>query len=307
MAPAPILKTIVQTLMGLGFRLLDTAHHPSYVTLTVVRVDEFGVVAKYLFACLEDDHLLAVGDVAALEKKATRERSALVIVGALATYRSDLVAITRNEFFGRLGGPISALLPLESEYSTQLAILGHNDLPEGMTGKADIRFEEYVHAGLQFMLQDRVVRYGQERLFEAVPDGLVTGRRSLLMLYDAKAAGDGYKVTLDSIRQFADYVNKFHSQYETYTGRLFCFLVISGDFQAEGTLEERAAQLYAECAIQARFMKASEMGKIVALMADNPTYRQTIDWKAVFSKTLITFDAVQDNLKARIRDKVIQK
>lgn len=167
-------------------------------------------------------------------------------------------------------------------------------------------FEEYVHAGLQFILQDRVVRYGQERLFESVPDGLVAGNRSPLMIYDAKAAMDAYAISATSIRQFADYVRTFHRRYESLTGKLHAFLLVSGHFATEASIEDRSAQLFADCGVPLRTLRAEEMAKIVALFAERPSFPRAIDWRTIFSKTVITAASVEANLEARTRDGVIR-
>ncbi len=207
---------------------VDTHHKPSYIALNAGRRDEFGVETLYLFACVADDRELSEEDIRSLKKVAQHEGSSLVVVGSLSQTPDDVAILSSKELLGRLGGPILALLPLEPEFPDRLRTLGHNELPAGITGKPDTVFEEYVHAGLQFILQDRVVRYGQERLFEALPDGLVAGHRSPLILYDAKAAKSGYEINSTTIRQFADYVRTFHARYEGFTGRLFAFVLISG-------------------------------------------------------------------------------
>jgi len=305
MKQGPEISTLVRTLLSVGFRITDTHHKPSYIALSAARRDEFGVENRYLFACVAAHRELAEDDVRSLKNAAQHDGSALVIVGCVSPTPSDVPVISDKELFGRLGGPVTALLPLEPEFPERVRILGYNELPPGMAGKPDTSFEEYVHAGLQFVLQDRVVRYGQERLFEALPDGLVAGHRSPLMLYDAKAAKGGYEVKSTTIRQFADYVRTFHSRYEGFTGRLFAFLVISGDFQVEGGLEERSSQLYAECTVPLRTCTADEMAKIIALLAERPSYRQAIDWKLIFSRTVITAQLVEENLAARLRDGAI--
>jgi len=301
------LPTVVRTLLSVGFQIVTTEHKPSYIGIVASRVDEFGVPNRYLFACVALDRALPEEDVVVLQKLADHHKAALVVIGTVATARRDLGVMTVEELLGRLGGPVSALLPLELGYPKALAILGHNSLPPGVAGKPDTLFEEYVHAGLQFILQDRVVRYGQERLFEAVPDGLVAGSRSPLMIYDAKASKDGYDVTANSIRQFADYVRTFHRRYESFTGKLYAFLLVSGHFETKGTLEDRSAQLFADCEVPLRTLASEEMSKIVALFAERPTYRLAIDWRAIFSKTIITAASVEANLEARGRDRVIQR
>ena len=305
MKNGPQLSTLVRTLLSVGFRIASTQRKPSYIALTAVRRDEFGVENKYVFACVEETCALSDEDVGSLQKNAEFEHGALVIVGRLSSAIKEVSVLTTQEFLGRLGGPVLALLPLEPDFPNRLSILGHNALPPGLSGNPDTLFEEYVHAGLQFILQDRVVRYGQDRRFEAVPDGLVAGHRSPLMLYDAKAAKDGYEISANSIRQFGDYVRAFHSRYEAFTGHLYAFLLVSGHFQVEGSLEERSAQLFADCNVPLRTIASDEMAKIVGLLAERPAQRQVIDWKAIFARTVITVDDFKRNLEARVRDGVI--
>jgi hypothetical protein len=302
-----VLRQVVGTLISAGFRIVNTHRKPYYAALTVGRRDDFDVENRYIIACCEPDYVLTEGDVRSLERQADSERASPIAIGKAISASESVRILNLDEFFGRLGGAVSALLPLESEYPERLRLLGHNRLPVGLVGRPDDLFEEYVHAGLEFVLHDRVVRYGQERRGEPVPDGFVSGRRSLLMLYDAKAANDGYQVTRDTIRQFADYVRKFHEQYEPYTGRLYCFVAISGHFASEDTLEERSAQLYEDCSVPLRFLTADEMSGIVRIFAERPSYRQAIAWKQVFAKVLITSETVERNLHARERDAVIRR
>lgn len=305
MKPEETLPTIVRTLLSLGFQIIHSSRKPAYMALCIARLDELGVENRYVLACCETDYRLSEGDIQSLRRLAEQERAAPVVLGAAENSPTGIPVMTIDNFLARLGGPVSALLPLEPDFPEQLRILGNNALPPGLAGKPDTIFEEYVHAGLQFLLQDRVVRYGQERRFEALPDGLVPGRRSPLMLYDAKAAAGGYHVTIATIRQFADYVRKFHDRYENYVDRLFSFLVISGQFSSDETLQDRSDQLYAECGVRLAFMPADEMAAIIAILADRPVYRSAIDWKEIFSKTTVTADLVRKSIEARRRDGVI--
>jgi hypothetical protein len=306
MKDALLLPTVIRTLLSVGFQIVTTEHKPSYIGLIASRIDDFGVKSRYLFACSASDRTITEDDQVALQRLANHHNAALVVIGSVAVASAQVPVLTVEELLGRLGGPVKALLPLEPGYPEALSILGHNELPPGFAGKPDTIFEEYVHAGLEFTLQDRVVRYGQERLFEALPDGLVAGHRSPLMMYDAKAAKSGYEVTANSIRQFGDYVRTFHSRYESYTGRLFAFVLVSGHFETEGSLEDRCSQLFADCGVPLRTLTAEEMARIVALFADRPRYRGAIDWRSIFSKTIVTAASVEENLEARKRDGVIQ-
>jgi hypothetical protein len=269
------------------------------------RTDEFGVRGRYVIACTGESGPLSVTDCQGLAKLANHENGSLVIVGAVAEAMPDVPTLSLEELLGRLGGSVPTFLPLEPEYREQLEILGHNRLPNRLVGRADDLFEQYVYAGLQFLFQDKVVRYGQERRFEALPDGLVIGHRSPLILYDAKAYADGYSVTKQTIRQFGDYVRQFHQRYERYTGRVHAFLVISGHFNCGGNMQERSSELYADCQVPLCSLTATEMGKIVAMLAERPSFRQAIDWASIFSKPEIRADAVEKSLAARKRDGII--
>jgi len=69
-----------------------------------------------------------------------------------------------------LGGPIKTWLPLLKDFPVVLDQLGHLKLPKGMSGKPDNLFEESVKQALQFAFASRVIRYGQARRFENVPE-----------------------------------------------------------------------------------------------------------------------------------------
>lgn len=304
MAQKDQIPTIVRTLVASGFVLEKVTRKPTYIVFDVYRSDEFGVRWQYLLVFTGNDSISS-SDVDGLTKIASHGRASLVIVGSTNSRRSDVPIITPKEFEGRLGGLIPSFLPLQDTYTSHLAALGLNKLPAGLTGTADDLFEVYVHSGLQFILQDKVIRYGQDRRGEVVPDGLVLGRNSFHLLYDCKAAKNGYEISRTSIRQFADYVNNFHSRYESYVGRLHAFLVISGKFKSDETLEGRSRELYAECRVPLVFLTATELGKIIALFAERPALRQCVDWSAIFSGGAVSVDSVESNIKAREKDKVI--
>ena len=295
---------IVRTLVGSGFVLEKVDRKPNYIVFDVYRLDEFGVKLRYLLAFSGSDGIPS-SDVDGLDRIASPTKASLVIIGSVKVSRPDIPVITMREFEGRLGGLIPSFLPLQENYPTHLATLGLNKLPRGLTGTADDLFEKYVHSGLQFMLQDKVIRYGQERRGEAVPDGLVLGRNSFHLLYDCKAAKNGYEISRTSIRQFADYVNSFHNRYEGYVGRLHAFLVISGKFKSDETFDGRSRELYSECKVPLVFLTASELGKIISLFADHPALRQCVDWRVIFSGVSVSAASVESNIRVREKDKVI--
>lgn len=299
-------STIVRTLVGSGFIVSNVSRKPSYIAFHTQRSDELGVRTKYLLA-FSGETKLSSTDVAALKRAASYHSAALVIIGYANNQReSEFPVIAPEEFLQRLGGAISSYLPLESFYADHLKTLGSNKLPDGLNGEADELFEEYVHVGLQFLLHKRVVRYGQDRRFETLPDGAILDARNLLLLYDCKAAEKGYDITRNTIRQFADYVQSFHRRYEKYVGRVNAFLVISGFFQSPSTFDDRSRDLQAECQVPLAFLTAEEMGKIVKKFLKYPKYRQSIEWKRIFSGGIVRAADVQKDLRGRIKDGVIQ-
>jgi hypothetical protein len=297
-------STIVNTLIGSGFHLANVTSKPTYLLFRVARRDEFGILLPYVFAYSGNDTIKATS-ISALRKVSENDKAPLVIIGSAENADPTIPILTMNQFVGLMGGSVQAFLPLEPEYPAHLAELGLNQKPSGLIGKTDDLFESYVHQGLQFILQRRVIRYGQDRLFETLPDGLVLGRGFPQLLYDCKAYKDGYPLSRDAIRQFSDYVRSFHQRYEGYIGRVHAFLVVSGKFQSDAALDARSKELYSECQVPLVFMSAETLGQIVTLFVNAPQYRSTIDWKLVFSATAVDAKTVRTQLNARKKDRVI--
>lgn len=299
------LGTIHITLLGAGFIVTNFSRKPSYIAFHVFRSDEFGVKTSYLIA-FSDEEKFSTTDVKALQRTAKYQSEFLVLVGFVDSPEiNEIPVISPEIFFQRLGGTISSYLPLEDFYADHLELLGRNELPTGITGKADDLFEEYVFVGLQFLLQHRVIRYGQERLFKEVPDGLAFGG-SVQLLYDCKAAKNGYEISSNSMRQFADYVNDFHRRYQNYVGRINSFLVISGSFQHPNSIDDRCRELIADCTVPLSFLTAKDLGEIVKLFLETPAFRQSINWKKVFSGGLIKLAKILEDLRERRKDGVIR-
>lgn len=299
------LATIYRTLISAGFVVTNFSRKPSYIAFHAFRSDELGVKTKYLIA-FAGQNKFSQTDFTALRKSAKYRSESLVIIGEIeAQVDEDVPVILPDTFLQRLGGAVSSYLPLEPFYHKHLEILGRNRLPEGLTGKADDLFEQYVYVGLLFLLQQRVVRYGQDRLFESLPDGIALGG-NILLLYDCKAADEGYEISSNSMRQFADYVNTFHGRYQNYVGRVNSFLVISGFFQRPDTLDDRSRELISTCGVPLSFLTAKDMGNIIKSLVENPVFRQTIDWKRFFSGGLVNLKTIIKDLNRRRKDGIIR-
>jgi hypothetical protein len=238
-----------------------------------------------------------------LIKEVERDGAVLILVGEVETPTQQASVLTYSQFFERLGGPIFSLLPFDPEYKQRLLLLGDNKMPSGLLGIANELFEQYVHAGLQFLLRSRIIHHGQARRGEAVPDGIAIGRSIPLMLYDAKAAGGGFDTSMEAVRQFADYVDEFHKAYESLLGRLSYFLVISGSFRGdEDALEDRSRAVQARCGVPLSFLTGETLGSIVESLIEEPLYRPALDWHLIFARPVVRLRDVQKQLRARTKD-----
>jgi hypothetical protein len=300
------LAALVRTVLGNGFKVLSVVTKPRYAVVGCARNDEFGIRTNYLFACCASA-ALSRADCDTLEKLATEARAGLVIVGKEVQGPTSAAVISKEELMQRLGGPVASLLPLEPEYPSQVLMLAKNRLPHGVVGKPDDLFEVYTHAGLQFLLGGRILRYGQERRFEALPDGIVINSRAPIMLYDCKAAEAEFEITKETIRQFADYVRNFRDRYEKYLDRPHAFVVVSSKFGNERTLRDKANQLYVACQVPLVCMSASCLAECVKLFVRNPSYRMSVEWKQVFVPPSVEVKSVKAQLRARMKDGVIRR
>ena len=291
----------VRTLIRGGF-VLDGAHrNPGYTILRAHRIDEFGAEHRYAFAVADDG--LNKAQVAAAQIDADHHRSQLVIIGRS---NDEVPSLEWGRFVNLFGGPVYSTMPLDPAFADQLRCLGRNELPDGMTGRADDLFEEYVRVALEFLLGTRVIRYGQERRFERRPDGLVLPLQGFSALYDAKAYADGYPVTVDTLRQFKDYVEDFQRRYNAYLPRLNSFIVVSGEFtQGEDALVERSREFVADRGVPLSFLTVDAFVEVITLVAQHPAARRSVNWAHVFSDPVVAPDRVRRELEAIRKDGII--
>lgn len=299
--PGPDLALAARTLLSGGFILSKVQREPGYALLVARRLDEFRVAHRYCFAVFEDEFAPAQIETVKIAAKYHGAEPVLVGEGV-----ADLPTLEWDEFVSLFGGPIFSLKPFEPRFREHLRELGHNRLPEGLEGKADNLFEVYVREALEFVLGERVVRYGQERLFEARPDGVVLPSRGFYALYDAKAYGDGYPVTQDSLRQFGSYVEDFSKRYGSYLQRMNSFLVISGKFaQGDKALDERSREFIAEHQVPLCFVTADALGEMIEILSETPVIRRTVNWSRVFSDSVARPPMVRAEVATVSRDKMV--
>jgi hypothetical protein len=300
-APGPELSLAVRTLLSGGFLLDRVEREPGYALLVARRLDEFRVAHRYCFAVFEEEFSSSQVETVKIEAKHYGAEPVLVGEGI-----ADVPSLEWDRFISLFGGPILSLKPFEPQFREHLRELGHNRLPDGLEGKPDDLFEVYVREALEFVLGERVVRYGQERRFEARPDGLVLPSQDFYALYDAKAYGKGYDVTQTSLRQFGSYVKDFSKRYNTYLQMLNSFLVVSGKFvQGEKALDQRSKEFIADHNVPLSFLTADTLGEMIEILSETPVVRRAIKWSRVFSDSVVQASRVRAEVDTVLRDETV--
>jgi hypothetical protein len=305
MTPQTELATFIRTLLGAGLTITNVSTKPNFTVVNAERFDEFRLSSRYVFVYCTSG-ALSRADCRTINKLVEETHAALVIAGDTEERPITGAVLSKQDLLSRLGGAVSSLLPLEPNYPAELVILSSNHLPNGLKGTPDDLFEAYVHAGLQFLLRGRVLRFGQERRFEALPDGMVINSAAPIILYDCKAAASGYEITKDTIRQFTDYVNDYQTRYESYLGRPHAFLAVSSSFQESSTLQQRSNELYADCQVPLVCMTAHTLADCIGLFAECPRHRMAVDWRRIFVPPQVETSGVKKELVARTKDSVIR-
>jgi hypothetical protein len=127
---------LVRTLTAAAFELVKVERKANFLLFHLVRPDEFGIAIRYLLAYSGKERMSS-GDIEVLNKISASEGASLVFVSDSQAPDGKHVLLTPDELFGRLGGVVDSMLPLEPEYSEHLELLGFNKLPNGLKGKPD--------------------------------------------------------------------------------------------------------------------------------------------------------------------------
>ncbi|MFC1897596.1 hypothetical protein ACFLX8_03415 [Chloroflexota bacterium] len=298
----PEVETAIRTLTMGGFTLVNANRMPYCLLIQTTRRDEFGSVQNYSFALV--DHNLTSEQVDNIKIPTRDFNSTLVIIG---TSETDDPQIEWNRFINIFGGGVYSSSPLDPDFKNQLNQLGHMQLPEGLIGKADDLFEIFAHSALQFLLGGKVIRYGQARLFESKPDGLMIPNSSFTSLYDAKAAKDGYNVISDSIRQFKTYVDDHIQRYSHILGRLYSFVVVSGHFQQmSDTLARRSQELISTCGIPLCFLSVDALVQMLDIVLNNIKKRNAVNWSKVFTEPVANPKTLQEEIGFITKDEIVK-
>lgn len=239
-----------------------------------------------------------------LETSSGLNSTPLVVSDSLSSDKSVIYSF--SEFSDLIGGFINTGLILIPNLSDILRALGHNTLYEGLAGKPDKLLEIYSKECLQYLMVSPAKRFGSDRLFESLPDGIVLGKNRLIIQFDAKAYSEGFSFRADDIERFSKYVNDFNNRYSQYLGRIYYFLIVSGNFNDSiESINKRSDELFKRCQAKLTCTKSEDLGKIVKVVSKTPSLRNAIDWNNVLINCQVSENSIYKELKRIQKDNFI--
>lgn len=296
-------SNIISTLVINGFHIKQVDRFsPTNPIIHTYKYDKLGAEIRYSILFSEDKTETAI--LQTLEKAAKGFNAQSILVNDhLLT--DKFKCHTTKRFFDFFGGIVNTGLILIPNLSDILNELGHNKLPIGLTGDPEDLLELYSSECFQYIFESPTRRYGSDRLFEKLPDGLVLCKNHFMILFDAKAYKDGFEVDSKTINSLKFYVEDRGGNYSSYFGNIFTFIIVSGHFKDSATsLQNRSDELYKLCNCKISCINSKELGDIVQLLKSNPDIRSSIQWKEVFSKVVVETKYVQQEIKRIQKDKV---
>lgn len=292
----------IATLVTNGFHIhrIDRLS-PGNVIINTRKYDRLGAEVKYSIMFSNDNQETAL--IESLNKISKAYNSHPIYVNDNYSVK-ELSSHTQKSFFDFFGGLINTGLMLIPELPTILNELGHNRLPISLIGDPEDLHELYVAECLQFILESPTRRYGQERVFESLPDGIVLGK-TFMILVDSKAYTHGFSFQADDIKRFTSYVVDFNNRYSQYFGRVFTFLVVSGNFtDSDKSILGRSDELYKNCGCKLSCLTSKLLGDIVQLMQQNHQERSSIIWENILINQRIEMKHVNQELRRIQKDKI---
>jgi hypothetical protein len=296
-------SNIIATLVINGFHINHVDRFPSDNSIiNTYKYDKLGAEIRYSILFSEDKTETAI--LTTLTKIAKNYGSKPLLISDYLT-TSDITIYSVKQFFDFFGGIVNTGLILIPNLSDILDILGHNKLPSGLVGDPDNLLELYTSECFQFIFESPTRRYGSDRLFTKLPDGIILCKNKFMILFDSKAYKDGFDISSDDINRFAFYVNDFNNRYANYFGYIFSFVIVSGHFNAsEKSISNRSAELYQLCNCKISTINCKELGNIVQLTQSYPDIKGSIDWKNIFSNVIIESKYVQQEINRINKDKI---
>ncbi len=294
---------IISTLVTNSFHIFKVERVPGKnFIINAYKFDNLGAKIRYsiLFTDLSESTTI----IKFLSKIAKQFDSSPIIVGDNIK-TEECKCYTNAEFFKTLGGFVSLGLILIPNLKDILNELGHNKLPLGLVGEPDDLHEIYIAECMQFIMSSPTRRYGIERLFESLPDGIILGKDRYMVLLDSKAYSKGFEFSADDIKRFSSYVTDFNERYSQFFGSIFTFIVVSGGFNDSlDSIQNRSDELYKLSNCKLTCIESKELGKIVELLKTKPKIRNSINWKNIFTEVIVKIENIESEIKRIEKDKI---
>ena len=297
------ISNTVATLITNGFHIDQTERFTSdNVVFNLKKFDKLGAEVKY--SVLFSKSKTETSVVSSLLTMASSYNSKPLVISDQFTTQK-CTTYTFEKFYDFFGGIINTGLILIPNLPDMLDELGRNQLPIMLQGDPFDLHELYIKECLQFVLLSPTRRYGKDRLFESLPDGIVVCKNGTMILYDSKAYKDGFDFTADDIKRFAAYVQEFNKRYGAILGPVFTFTVITGKFKSSiKSIKNRSKELYIKCNCNLSCITSRELGNIVQIMQNDPEVRSGILWENVFSEIMVDSAVLQNEIKRIKKDKL---
>lgn len=294
---------LVITLIVNGFHLEDfTRISKDHSIVSLKKYDGFG--AKILYAVLISKKKPSSAIIERLKKIASSKKYSPFII-CVEELNLTYDSYTFDEFYKKIGGVVNTGLVLNPELKGIMKSLGHNKLPLGLDGRPEDLLEIYSKECFQFLFKTPVRRYGIDRSFESVPDGIILCNNTTAYLFDSKAYEGGFKFKSDDINRFERYVEDFNSKY-SHILKIKSFIVISGDFKdSESSLSNRSMELMSRTQVPISCVSSETLAEMVRIIVDNPKYQQSINWSRILVKPLVKLASLNKQIENLEKDKII--
>lgn len=299
------LSNLICTLTINGFHLGKVERlSPDNVILNCHKFDKLGGTANYILLLSDDKTESSSCDTLAKMASHDKKAKAILINNCFESTRFD--THTKEKFFEFLGGMVNTGLILIPNLPDILDQLGHNKVPTGLAGRADDLHELYIKECLQFVMNSPVRRYGIDRAFQKLPDGVVLGKDRILIPIDSKAYTSGYGISADDIKRYAFYCNDFRQRYSNDFGPVYSFLVVTGSLlDSEEAIANRSSELYNECGVKLNCVESKVLGLIVEALKNEPQFKSALNWKNVFLNPKIELKQFNKELDRIKKDKIL--
>ena len=291
------------TLIVNGFNLSSVNRiADGHAIINCSKYDKFGAKVNYsfLFSTRQTNkHLID----SLITTSSALESTPILVSDNLSSEKC--ISYSTATFYDTIGGYVNTGLVLIPQIAEILEELGFNRLPDGLVGKPDDLLEIYAKESLQFLLSSPARRFGKDRLFESLPDGVVLGKGQIIIQYDSKAYSEGFSFSSDDIERFAKYVNEFNIKYKDVVGGVYAFLIISGKFNdSEESIQKRSDSLYQKCHTKLTCVTCRELGEMVKLSVQSQEERHVINWKAIFVNLMLTKKLIEKEILKVRKDKI---